>query len=156
MVVSLIGGVPWENHQPAESHWQTLSHNVELTTLVVICTDCIDSCKSNYHAITVTTALGSRPRRDSNHCICRCRSILLYTIRFWYDRPLNIINSSNNNTKVSEIKVTHFPLYSWVVVDNRNKTNTEEYHHDQCTIKCYSISRKVRGEQKGCNNNDKL
>ena len=28
----------------------------ELTTLVVIGTDCIDSCKSNYHAITDTTA----------------------------------------------------------------------------------------------------
>ena len=28
----------------------------ELTTLVVIGTDCIVSCKSNYHAITTTTA----------------------------------------------------------------------------------------------------
>ena len=28
----------------------------ELTTLVVICTDCIGSCKSNYHTITSTTA----------------------------------------------------------------------------------------------------
>ena len=29
----------------------------ELTTLVVISTDCISSCKSNYHAITFTIAL---------------------------------------------------------------------------------------------------
>ena len=28
----------------------------ELTTLVVIGTDCIGSCKSNYHTITTTTA----------------------------------------------------------------------------------------------------
>jgi hypothetical protein len=28
----------------------------ELITLVVKCTDCIGSCKSNYHTITVTTA----------------------------------------------------------------------------------------------------
>jgi hypothetical protein len=28
----------------------------ELTTLVVICTDCTASCKSNYHTITITTA----------------------------------------------------------------------------------------------------
>jgi hypothetical protein len=28
----------------------------ELTTSVVIATDCIDSCKSNYHTITATTA----------------------------------------------------------------------------------------------------
>jgi len=28
----------------------------ELTTVVVICTDCIGSCKSNYHTITTMTA----------------------------------------------------------------------------------------------------
>ena len=28
----------------------------ELTTSVVICTDCINNCKSNYHTITATTA----------------------------------------------------------------------------------------------------
>ena len=52
--------VPGENHWPVTSHWQTLSHNVvsstprheqgfKLTTSVVIGTDCIGSCKSNYH-----------------------------------------------------------------------------------------------------------
>ena len=51
--------VSGENHQPATSQWQLLSHNVvsskprneqefEFTTLVVIDTDCIGSCKSNY------------------------------------------------------------------------------------------------------------
>jgi hypothetical protein len=49
-----------ENHRPAVSHWQTLTHNAvsstpcrmgfELTTLVVIGTEYIDSCKSNYHS----------------------------------------------------------------------------------------------------------
>jgi len=58
-------GVPRENHRPAASHWQTLSHNVvwlegawarlELTTLVVIDTDCTGSCKSNHYTITTTT-----------------------------------------------------------------------------------------------------
>ena len=42
-------GVPRENHRPVTSHWQMLSHNAvsniprtgfELTTLVVISTDC--------------------------------------------------------------------------------------------------------------------
>ena len=69
LVVSFIGGgkqSAGENHRPAASHWQTLSHNVvsvhliwaefELTMLVVICTDCIGSCKFNYHLITITTA----------------------------------------------------------------------------------------------------
>jgi hypothetical protein len=59
-------GVPGENHRPVASHWQTLSQNVvhltapwsrfELTTSVVIGTDYIGSCKSNYHTITATTA----------------------------------------------------------------------------------------------------
>ena len=54
-------GVPGENHRPVTSLWQTVSYNVvssksrhegfELTTLVVIGTDCTDSCKSNNHTI---------------------------------------------------------------------------------------------------------
>ena len=55
-------GVPGENNRPAVSHWQTLSYNVvspewwfELTTLVVIGTDCICCCKFNYDTITATT-----------------------------------------------------------------------------------------------------
>ena len=47
-----------EHYRPVVCHWQSLSHNVvssiprhqfELTTLVVIGTDCTGSCKSNYH-----------------------------------------------------------------------------------------------------------
>jgi len=32
--VSLVeeAGIPWENHLPAASHWQTLSHNVVSST----------------------------------------------------------------------------------------------------------------------------
>ena len=54
-----------KNNRPAVSHWQIyhiMLHRVhlawarfELTTLVVIGTDCIGSCKSNYHEITTTT-----------------------------------------------------------------------------------------------------
>ena len=58
-------GVPGENHRPAASHWK-LYHIIvyrvhhawslfDLTTLVVISTDSIGSCKSNYHTITTTT-----------------------------------------------------------------------------------------------------
>jgi len=59
-------GIPRENHRLAASHCQTLWHKVvaiahshmgfELTTLVVIDTDCISGCKSNYHTITITMA----------------------------------------------------------------------------------------------------
>ena len=62
-----------ENHQPAASHWQILSHNVasntptpwagfELTTLLVIGTDCISSCRSKYRTITTTTT--PYPKRE--------------------------------------------------------------------------------------------
>ena len=62
MAVSFIGGenrrTRGENHRPAASHWPILSHNVvdpwagfAPTTSVVIDTDCIGSCKSNYHTI---------------------------------------------------------------------------------------------------------
>ena len=75
-----------ENNQPAVTHWQTLSHNVvsstyrlsagfELTTLMAIGTDCMGSCKSNYHTVTTTTViwttiLGS-PRTPSHLCVDR-------------------------------------------------------------------------------------
>ena len=59
--------VPRENHQPAASDWQTLSHNFyqvhltwagfKLTTLVEIGTDCIGSYKSNYHTITTDSPI---------------------------------------------------------------------------------------------------
>ena len=66
LLVEETGG-PGENHRPVASHWSTLSHNVvhlawmgfELTTLVVVGTDCTCSCKSNYHTITATTAPGT-------------------------------------------------------------------------------------------------
>ena len=50
-------GVPGENHGPAVTHWQTLSHTVESRTphlsriqthtIVVIDTDCIGICETN-------------------------------------------------------------------------------------------------------------
>jgi hypothetical protein len=59
-------GVPRENHWPLVSHWKLyhiMLHRVhsarvgfELTTLVVMDTDCIGSCKSNYHIITAMTS----------------------------------------------------------------------------------------------------
>jgi hypothetical protein len=56
---------PEKNQWPIASHWQTLSQccieytsswvGFKLTLLVVIGTDCIGSCKSNYNTITTMT-----------------------------------------------------------------------------------------------------
>jgi hypothetical protein len=53
--------VPEENHQPVASHWQTCIDMAwfELSTLVVISTDCTCSCKSNYHTISTTTVFAT-------------------------------------------------------------------------------------------------
>ena len=58
-------GVRRENHRPATSHQQILSHNFALstprmsgfkhTTSVVIRNDCTGSCKSNYHKTMTRT-----------------------------------------------------------------------------------------------------
>ena len=58
-------GITGENHRPAASHWQILSHNVALSTprlngirthRVVIGAYCIGNYKFNYHTIKTTTA----------------------------------------------------------------------------------------------------
>ena len=51
-------GVPGENHRPAASHWQTLSHNVVHLAMSGIRIHNIigDRCKSNYHMITTMMA----------------------------------------------------------------------------------------------------
>jgi hypothetical protein len=36
MVVNFIGGGPGENHRPVASHWQTLSHNVNVVHLALL------------------------------------------------------------------------------------------------------------------------
>jgi hypothetical protein len=57
-------GGPGENHRPVASHWQTYHimlytsswSRFELTTSVVIGTDCLGSCKSNYLTIRAMMA----------------------------------------------------------------------------------------------------
>jgi hypothetical protein len=67
--------VPGENQRPVASYWQTWSHimlyRVEYTspwvglelTLVVLVSDCTDSCKSNYH--TITTMMAPSQKQDT-------------------------------------------------------------------------------------------
>jgi hypothetical protein len=95
-----------ENHQPDASHWQTVSHNVvsgntlqwagfTRRALVMICTDCIGSGKSNCHATTTATAqqsdLNVRPC-----CNLSATSLAIFRkciITYWFDQ--NMKNSCN-------------------------------------------------------------
>ena len=85
-------GVPWKNHWPVASHWQTLSHNAvnieytspwvgfDLTMLVEIDTDCIHvgSCKSNYHTIITTTAPVHINISDNTTKTCTVLTLLIF------------------------------------------------------------------------------
>jgi hypothetical protein len=85
VAVSFIGG---GNHWPVASHWQTLSHIVvhlawagfELTTSVVIGTDCIGNCKSNYHMITATTA----PSSFFDY-LFKCLPVDTFSVDIWWN-----------------------------------------------------------------------
>jgi hypothetical protein len=59
LLVEETGGTG-EKNRPVASHWQILSHNVVHLALIEFRTrnrtDCIGSCKSNYHTIMATTA----------------------------------------------------------------------------------------------------
>jgi hypothetical protein len=67
LLVEETGG-PRENHRPVASQVSDKLYHIMLytspflrfkpTTSVVICTDCIGCCKSNYHTITATTTSG--------------------------------------------------------------------------------------------------
>ena len=72
--------LPGENHIPVASHSQIIYCCIEytspwagfeLTTLVVIGTDCIGSCKSNYHMITTTVS----PKRNYKDIINRAKDM---------------------------------------------------------------------------------
>jgi hypothetical protein len=74
----------------------------ELTTLVVIDTDCTSSCKSNYHTITTTTEWYGR---NPNEFVLYCTSC---AIIFYFQTSSNLAVSSAkgsyNKEKQSNIK----------------------------------------------------
>ena len=88
---SFIGGGNWNTWRKQPNCRKSLTNFItyccieytspwtqfELTTLVVIGTDCIGSCKSNYHTIMTTTA----PSFDCTIFINVCQ--LYITLRLW-------------------------------------------------------------------------
>jgi hypothetical protein len=74
---------PGENHRPAASHYILYHNNVVHLTLMVIGTDCIGSCKSNYHTITVTTAPDMY--RWNIQFWLACNAMSFYTIVLYFN-----------------------------------------------------------------------
>ena len=106
----LLVKVTGENHRLVASLWQTFSHNVvspwtgfELTSLVVIGTDCTGSCKSNYHAITTTTASSGK---DTLHTLIMYLMyvVVVESIVRWKWYPRNITDLQQVTYKVNLIK----------------------------------------------------
>jgi hypothetical protein len=95
--------------------FNNISAILELTTSVVICTDCIGSCKSNYHTITATTppTLGA-----AACCSSRAGSMTSYTLLrpFFMDNCLFDLSCRNyhvinqNMTSLSFISRTFHKL----------------------------------------------
>jgi hypothetical protein len=108
VAVRFIGGGTQENHWTVASHWQTWSHKMlyqvhlawagfELTALVVICTDCIGSNKSNYHMITNITAPWiirqyATQYIDSTELTIDGALLMCYTCIYLYYSYLNLDN----------------------------------------------------------------
>ena len=90
-----------ENHRHATSCFQTLSHNVvwstwggfEITTLVVIDTNCTGSCKFNHHTILTMTAPHTHTLEGSTFKIKILFELWLLEWRFWlnYDYHLDSV-----------------------------------------------------------------
>jgi hypothetical protein len=97
-------GGPGENHWPVASHWQTLSHNVvsreprliwiRTHSLVVIDTDCIVSCKFNYHTILLIRSWYELSSSCKECCILKLQLQLLRVI----PRTMNNIDMAPNWT----------------------------------------------------------
>jgi hypothetical protein len=64
--------VPGENHRPVASHWQCCIEytspwtGFELTTLVMIGSDCTGSCNSNYNTTTTVSNCQIKYKSVSN------------------------------------------------------------------------------------------
>ena len=78
----------------------------KLTTLVVICIDCTNSCKSNYHAIMTTTA-ASLNGNSSNKSLKKTL--------FWQDLVNRyVISGSQMTTHIVVSTYGSFP-YAWLI-----------------------------------------
>ena len=144
--------VPGENHWPSISYWQLypIMYRVhlawtgfELAMLVMIGTDCIGSCKSNYDTIR------SRPRKVS---VYYKRGLLYNKPRtLLYLANLKLFNTKNDHQKCSRVHlvIAAFQLDSldclFMWLDNHSKQfsicimTTKFYYHWWRKVSYYKL-----------------
>jgi hypothetical protein len=107
----------------------------KLTILVVIGTDCIGSCKCNYHTTTTTMALHFIERKGTYLCGVFCPPLFIllpFSFGHYTVRPSSIY--------VSWLPFWHLQTYvkPYSNLIYKNKTN---HHHQRLHCKFYPISK---------------
>jgi hypothetical protein len=133
-------GVPRENHWPVASHWQTLSHNIGLSTprhervrTHKVSGDRHWLHKSNYHTITTTHKLYIYLYKDihknkKNNYLYYLYIVLLYSYNYY---PIKIIH---------DITWSYFIISVWY---NSFITKKLKYVHRHPTITVHLITPKT-------------
>ena len=86
----------------------------ELTMLVVIGTDCIGSCKSNYHTITSTMARHLLKMKNSNKSNCSLTYNFYQSFRWIFikSKSLHVKKSIMRSVDLFKFSSQHEPLFS--------------------------------------------
>ena len=114
MVVSFIDGGPRENHalsQVTDKLYHIMLYTspwsrFELTTSVVIDTDCRDSCESNYHTITATAA------PDPHWKWSEYSNVLEFEMKIWIHVPQHkdTMHTTLDNNNFCPCYIVHIKL----------------------------------------------
>jgi hypothetical protein len=148
-----------ETEGTGENHWQNLSHNVvhlalsgirAHTFIVVICTNCICSCKYNYHTTTMVLLFNvhctwfkslSKLWNDAFSCICSS-IIRCYLITSSYSpevRPTCLKSSftcTRSQSSMSKPKCDKLSYTKKVIIHFKLFSNwSEQSVHCICTFK---------------------
>ena len=118
----------------------------ELTTSVVICTDCISSCKPNYHTITATTAPQLNVWTDNFFFINNTLGHYYFELSFsnWTIQCHNDIKMSIFNSEITT------KCYYLLCLDIQTFRRIFHYKYHIRTV-CAVLKLRNRFSQKSCN-----
>ena len=117
----------------------------ERTTLVVIGTNCVDSCKSNYHTITTTTTPFSEYENvHRRNIVVKC--VEHSTTHCQYDMNVSISNRIKGetiklNTNNCYLVNTHI---QWFVLKAKNMLKIKNHDNHFDNYETWKVTRKIR------------